>query len=151
MADLQQKNVVIRQKDVEIRQKDVQLEHHVTTVQQLTSQLREREGRLRQREEELQQKDTQIQLKDKVIQQKNADISRLQRKKQVGVKMNASYDFTIIVQTFQGTKKHKIIFFMQCISLQESLLRVTQHSAAKQRPIIKVAIIKFVTMNKNNY
>ena len=70
----------------DLHQKDVQLEHHVTIVQQLTSQLREREGRLRQREEELQQKDTQIQLKDEEIRQKNADISRLQRERQVGIK-----------------------------------------------------------------
>ena len=90
----------------DLHQKDVQLEHHVTTVQQLTSQLREREGRLRQREEELQQKDTQIQQKDEEIQQKNADISRLQREKQVGIKIIASYDF-IIVRTFQGIKQHK--------------------------------------------
>ena len=122
---------MIRQKDVEIRQKDVQLEY-------LTSQLREREGRLRQKERELQQKDTQIQQKDEEIQQKNADISRLQREKQVGIKIIVSYELC------KRSKAHKIISFMQCVSLQESLLRVTQHFAAEQRPTVKVATLGHV-------
>ena len=99
----------------------------MTTVQQLTSQLREREGRLRQREEELQQKDTQIR-------QKDADISRLQReiqRLQVGIKMIASYNCV-----------HLHVFpFVMTLCLQESLLRVTQHSGTEQRPIVKFIIM----------
>ena len=132
LADLQQKDVVIRQKNVEIQQKDVQLEHHVTTVQQLTSQLREREGRLRQREEELQQKDTQIQ-------QNYADISRLQReiqRLQVGIKIIASYNCV-----------HFPYYFLS-LCLQESMPRVTQYSSAEQRPTVKVAM-HFITMTCN--
>ena len=83
----------------------------MTTVQQLTSQVREREGRLRQREEELQQKDTQIQQKDEQIQLKNADISRLQREKQVGIKIIASYDFTIIYEFFKWYEATQNNFF----------------------------------------
>ena len=96
----------------------------MTTVQQLTTQLREREGRLRQREEELKLKD--------------ADISRLQReiqRLQVGIALNfASFNFCKCAHIL----RHKAI----SDTLQGSLLNVTQHSGAKQRPTVKVAKFK---------
>ena len=129
----------------------------MTTVQQLTSQLREREGRLRQREEELQQKDTQIQLKDQEIQLKNADNSRLQREMQrlqVGIKVIARYNFSNCVrfpryQTTLYAMVYILLFNLrqfECVmALQESLLRVTQHSGAEQRPTVKVtATLKLI-------
>ena len=130
----------------------------MTTVQQLTSQLREREGRLRQREEELQQKDTQIQLKDQEIQLKNADNSRLQRdmqRLQVGIKIIVRYNFSNCVHfpRYQRTLYAMVYILLlfnlrqfQCVmALQESLLRVTQHSGAEQRPTVKVtATLKLI-------
>ena len=94
----------------------------MTTVQQLTTQLREREGRLRQREEELKLKD--------------ADISRLQReiqRLQVGIAF-ASFNFCKCAHI----PRHKAI----SVTLQGSLLNITQHSGAKQRPTVKVAKFK---------
>ena len=131
-ADLQpQKNVEIQQKDVGRKMSNSC--DYSPTADQSTE---EREGRLRQREEELQQKDTQIQqllLKDEEIQQKSAEISRLQREVQ-RLQVGMNYNFYDCAHF----PRHKAICYAL---LQESLLRVTQHSGAEQTQTVKVIAI----------